>query len=217
MVEDVAERAAQRATSNAFAPASAFSSETVNSSSSPTGEPSTGSGAGSSSTATAALLSAPRMPSLAFSQPPSTSTGSTGAASATVSRCAHSSTLGASCAAARDPREQVAALRARRGGAVLVDLEAQRAQLGVTRSAHARSRPKGLSIRHSSAKVSFRRRRSASLAARLTGLGGARPGRVGTAAPHHDLGSASRARLCPRQRGADELAEQRRRAARAAT
>ena len=40
----------------------------------------------------AALLSAPRIPSLAFSQPPSTTTGSIGAAWDTVSRCAHSST-----------------------------------------------------------------------------------------------------------------------------
>ena len=43
-----------------------------------------------SSTATAALLSAPRIPSLAFSQNPSRRTGSTGASSGTVSMCAHS-------------------------------------------------------------------------------------------------------------------------------
>ena len=49
--------------------------------------------ASSRMTATADLLSAPRMPSLAFSQRPSTSTGSTAAASGTVSRWAHRSRL----------------------------------------------------------------------------------------------------------------------------
>ncbi len=59
----------------------------------PTGEPSTlARRASSRITAIAALLSAPRIPSLAFSQPPSTTTGSMGAAWDTVSRCAHSST-----------------------------------------------------------------------------------------------------------------------------
>ena len=63
-------------------------------------------------TATAALLSAPRIASLAFSQPPSTSTGSTGAVSGTVSRCAHSSTPLGAPAAPAIAREQVAAVRA---------------------------------------------------------------------------------------------------------
>jgi hypothetical protein len=79
--------------SNSAAPWSPTSSDSVNRSSMPTGAPSTEHRrATSSSTATAALLSAPRIPSFAFSQPSSTTTGSTSAVSATVSRCAHSST-----------------------------------------------------------------------------------------------------------------------------
>ena len=75
-------------------PPGPVSSLTVNSSSSPTGEPSTATRwASASSCATAALLSAPRIVSPALSQPPSTSTGSTTPSCGTVSRCAHSSTV----------------------------------------------------------------------------------------------------------------------------
>ena len=101
--------------------------------------------ASASSTATAALLSAPRIPSLAFSQTPSTSTGSTGACSGTVSRWAHSSSerrrrprrlrvpvAAAGRRASRLPQSEPV----ERPGVVLLDLDAQRAQLArSTRSA----------------------------------------------------------------------------------
>ena len=178
VVEDVAEVAAAAATaSNARAPASAVSSPTVNSSSRSTGAPALRTWrASASSTATAALLSAPRTPSFSFSQKPSTSTGSTGASSGTVSRCAHSSSERRS-PARRRIAGRAAARRARRPSGGVAGMRASRLpqsepargpassscaatpsarSSAITRSAHARSLPEGLSIRHSSANVPFR-------------------------------------------------------------
>ena len=96
--------------SNALAPARPVSSPVVNSSSTPTGAPSIAiRRASSSSSATAALLSAPRIVSPALTQPPSTQTGSTRPSWATVSRWAQSSTVGPSAErGAGDPGKQVA-------------------------------------------------------------------------------------------------------------
>ena len=80
--------------SKRLAPSRPISSATVNRSSRPTGEPSTTQRrAIVRIIATADLLSAPRMPACAFSQPSSISTGSIGAVGGTVSRCAHSRTV----------------------------------------------------------------------------------------------------------------------------
>ena len=152
-------RSAGAPASNALAPTSASSSETVNSSSSPTGEPSIEARRATSSiTATAALLSAPRMPSWAFSQPPSTSTGSIGASVSTVSRWAHSSSE-------RSPRPSSRAstlpVSSSSGSSPMPRSSA------ITRSAHARSCPNGLGMRQSSVNSSASRAFSAS-DARLT-------------------------------------------------
>ena len=162
--------AAQRGgVERAARPPASVSSPTVNSSSTSTGAPSL---ARCAARAPAAPRRRPccrrrgcprwRSPSRRRS-----STGSTGACSGTVSRCAHSSTraraAGRLAAAGRaagagNPREQVAAVRAdQRAGAVLVD--ARRRARAARRSParrSARSRPEGLSIRHSSANVPFR-------------------------------------------------------------
>ena len=79
-------------------------------------------------TATAALLSAPRIASLAFSYPPSTSTGSISATGGTVSRWAQSMMLFGP--GAGDPREQIARVgTSRRCGVVLGDLKPNRTEL----------------------------------------------------------------------------------------
>ena len=147
--------------------------------------------ASSASTATAALLSAPRIAVVGVLP------------AAVARRPARSARAAAPCRGGRragceplagpgDPREQVAAVAAERGaGAVLVDLEAERrAARAITPSAHARSLPDGLAIRHSAANVSCSRPRSASLAA-LTARGSRRLGA--------GRGAAARARA-PRRR-----------------
>ena len=145
-----------------MAPASAFSSETVKSSSTPTGDPSTLQRRASSSiTATAALLSAPRMPALAFSQPSSTITGSIAPSSGTVSRCAQSRIE-------RSPRPGSRASRLPHSAPAAVAAPSSATSMPIARScaatwsAQARSWPKELGMRQSAANVSFSRARSAS-------------------------------------------------------
>src|SRR5688500_17135070 len=204
----------------------------------PTGEPSTvARRATSRITATAALLSAPRIPSLAFSQPPSTTTGSIGAACETVSRCAQSKTVRSErgwwgvggrggIRASRLPAPAPAGPAAS-SSSTSSPIARRRA---VTSSAIARSSPNGLEIRQSSANVSLRRARSASLAGRtmwplapeaargLAFLGGAETGRRAGGAGSGILGLLGvrpAALLRAAERRAHELAEQRRRAVRA--
>ena len=169
VVEDVARaRCAAAPTSNALAPASARSSLTVNSSSMPTGEPSSvARRASSSSIATAALLSAPRIVSPALSQPPSTSTGSTGALvrDGVEVRAEQHAALARGPGCARAGCRHSAPISPAAPSSST--LQPERAQL----AAHARRRPRarwpdGLAIAQSSANVSFRRRRSTSDAGR---------------------------------------------------
>ena len=87
-------------------------------------------GASSSTIATAVLLSAPRIPSLAFSQPSLTRTGSTGAASGTVSRWAHSSTLAAPAPGIRANRLPASGFAASRRHRPPAPLQPDPAQLG---------------------------------------------------------------------------------------
>ena len=116
--------------------------------------------ASSSITATADLLSAPRIPSLAFSQPPSTSTGSIGAASGTVSMWAHSRMLSGPLPGIRASRFPASEPTAGPLPSSLTSSPIARSS-AVTQSAQARSRPDGLSMRHSAANVSCSRSRSA--------------------------------------------------------
>ena len=100
--------------------------------------------------------------SLAFSQTPSLSIGSTGACRGTVSRCAHIRTertrLSArACAAGgsrarRLPQSEPVSSPARSSS---VSMPSPRSS-ALTRSAQRRSHPEGLSIRHSSANVPLR-------------------------------------------------------------
>ena len=167
-------------TSKPLAPWSPVSSETVNSSSSPTGGGSAPAApnrrASSSRTATAALSSAPRIPSLAFVQPPSTRIGSIGASGGTVSMCAQSRIVPASASAAgsartgcRRWRRRAARRRPRRPGA------RSRVSSARTQSATPRSLPVGLSIAHSAANVSLSRSRSPSVARLTARRGRGRP------------------------------------------
>ena len=154
--------------SNALAPRSAFSSQTVNSSSTPTGGRCCHQRA-------APAPAAPRRPPCCrrrgsprgrSPRPPSTSTGSIGA-------CGHDRVeVGAQ---QHRPRaspgspiagQQVSALRAGRRGRRRPRRPRGRASRSsaATRSAHARSWPNGLSIRHSAAKRSLRRARSGAAA-----------------------------------------------------
>ena len=156
VVEDVAEVGLQlRGVELPWRPRARSPRRSVNSSSSPTGEPSTLQRRASSRiTATAALLSAPRMPSLAFSQPPSTITGSIGTPpSSTVSRCAQS----------RIERSPRPGRRASRLPAASSSASSRIPRSSAcTRSEHSRSCPNGLAMRQSAAKVSLSRARSAS-------------------------------------------------------
>ena len=199
------------------APRATISSPTVNSSSSPTGG---GSGAPQPAREREQRRRPPPCcrrrgsPSLAFSQPPSTSTGSTGAVSGTVSRCAQSRML-SRAPAARDAREQVAAVRAGpRPGVVLLDLEPERrAARAATRSAQARSWPDGLSIAAQlGERVVEPLRARASVARRLEPAGAAALGAAARArAPRVRVAGARALRARGvLQGGADEVAEQRR-------
>ena len=169
------------------------------------------------------------MPSLAFSQPPSTSTGSTGACSGTVSRWAHSSTerpasrrSPLAARGGRDPREQVAAVGAdRRAGVVL--LRPRRRARAARRSRAPRTRARCPTGSRSGTAPRTCRSGSAARARRLCDAARRRrhdrPARCAGAA-----GAADRASCTPHarsraggalERGRDEVAEQRRRALRA--
>src|SRR5829696_2243309 len=122
----------------------------------PTGAPSTlARRATSRNTATAALLSAPRMVSCAFSQPPSITTGSIGPFASTVSRCAQSRIV-------RSERPRIRARRLPRTSGSTARPMARSSR--VTWATTSASRPNGLGIRHSAANVSLSRAFSASLA-----------------------------------------------------
>ena len=157
----------RREASNARAPASATSSPTVNSSSTSTGAPAWRTWrASASSTAIAALLSAPRMPSLAFSQPPSRAPAPQAPA---AERCRGARTAAASVRRPLLPRRARAAALAGMRASRLPQSEPTRGPASssstctpsarssaITRSAQPRSRPEGLSIRQSSANVPLR-------------------------------------------------------------
>src|SRR5215207_2420249 len=191
----------------------------------PTGAPSTlARRATSRNTATAALLSAPRMVSCAFSQPPSITTGSIGPFASTVSRCAQSRIV-------RSERPRIRARRLPRTSGSTARPMARSSR--VTWATTSSSRPNGLGIRHSAANVSLSRAFSASLAgltARATSplleaarglvqrLGGAGAGVLGAAGTDRlvALGQLVRpARPGEAMGRADELAEQRCRSVRA--
>ena len=188
-------------TSNSLAPASAFSSETVKSSSTPTGEPSMATRCASASiTATAALLSAPRIASLRFVQPPSSTTGSIGTSPCgTVSRCAQSRIERSDRPGIRANRLPAFAPTSAPAPSSPTSMPSPRSS-AATRSAHARSRPNGDGIAHSSANRSFSRRRSTSEAGRTTGCAtrGSRPRRPpvatwrGPSRPRRTRGTAGR-------------------------
>src|SRR5919199_6505724 len=196
-------------TSNAFAPCRPFSSPTVNSSSTPTGVPSTAARCASARRiATVALLSAPRIVSPALSQAPSTSTGSTTPSCGTVSRCAHSTTERSPLRPGRRARRLPASPPICSPASSSATSSPSERSSSATRSATARSWPNGLGIAHSSANVSFSRRSSTSDAGRIatTLQAGASGG-----ARRADLAALGRSLAGALERGRDELSEQRRR------
>jgi hypothetical protein len=154
-----------RPTSNAVAPRRPISSLVVKSSSQPTGEPpQPNRRATSSSTATAALLSAPRIASRRFVNRPSVSTTSMRSVSGTVSRWAQSITVrapsGAAMRASRLPQP------ARVSAAVSSSSTSRPTPSSSARTARAisSSLPEGLSISQSRTNVSTRRCFSAPVA-----------------------------------------------------
>ena len=157
-------------------------------------------------TAIAALLSAPRMPSLAFSQPPSTITGSTGAAVSTVSRCAHEQHTGVVAAAAGHPGEQVARARPAVRAAPSSSTSRPSARSSAATRPRTRARARTGSRCGTAPRTSPRAARARPRPARPHA--DAMRAAVGDGTRRRPLGSRSRAR----ERGADELAEQRRRA-----
>ena len=154
--------ALRRERSKAFAPASASSSQVVNSSSTPTGAlPCASRRAVPRIVATAALLSAPRIASWRFRSTPFSCTTSTGAASGTVSRWAQSRIVGAasgaSMRASRLPHSEPvsAALSSSSTSSPSASSSAR------TAFAIAPSRLDGLSISHRRMKSASSRSRSA--------------------------------------------------------
>ena len=147
--------AASRPRSKALAPRSARSSLVVKSSSRPTGDPSrTSRRVAASTVATAALLSAPRMASLALESTPSWRWTSTAASSGTVSMCAQSSTVRASSGPARRASTLPASEPVAGPLSSSSTSSPSSRSSDVTVSAMARSAPDGLSISHNRTKSS---------------------------------------------------------------